>query len=248
MTAIVGMLCNDGVVIGADSSSTFSTGRERTIEQPSEKISIIGGSIIIAGTGQVGLDQRFTEVVSGVWSNKQFQQGTPMQIAKVLSANGINDFASTGLSPGAYGALVAYPNNKKPCLCEFAISDFQPEMKTADRIWYCSMGSGQNITDPFLAFMRSVFWADGRQPNVREGVFATAWALEHVVDCNPGGVDGPISIAVLERNRNNLAARRIRDEELDEIREHIDEAKTRLRDFIVDFQLDEVPEIPKPDD
>ena len=31
-------------------------------------------------------------------------------------------------------------------------------------------------------------------------------------------------------------------------REHIDEAKTRLRDFIVDFQLDEVPEIPKPDD
>ena len=95
MTAIVGMLCNDGVVIDADSSSTFSTGRERTIEQPSEKISIIGGSIIIAGTGQVGLDQRFTEVVSGVWSNKQFQQGTPMQIAKVLSANGINDFAST---------------------------------------------------------------------------------------------------------------------------------------------------------
>ena len=54
-----------------------------------------------------------------------------------------------------------------------------------------------------------------------KGVFATAWALEHVVDCNPGGVDGPISIAVLERNRNNLAARRIRDEELDEIREHM---------------------------
>ncbi len=247
MTAIVGMLCNDGVVIGADSSSTFSTGREHTIEQPSEKISIIDNSIIIAGTGQVGLDQRFTEVVSDAWSKKQFQ-GTPMQIAKVLSANGINDFASTQAPKEAYGALVAYPLKKKPCLCEFALSDFQPEMKTADRIWYCSMGSGQNITDPFLAFMRSVFWTDGRQPNVREGVFATAWALEHVVDCNPGGVDGPISIAVLERNRNNLVARRIRDEELDEIREHIDEAKTRLRDFIVDFQLDEVPEIPKPDD
>ena len=247
MTAIVGMLCSDGVVIGADSSSTFSTGRERTIEQPSEKISIIDDRIIIAGTGQLGLGQRFAEVVSEAWNSKKFQ-GTPMQIAKVLCANGRQDFASTGASKEQYGALVAYLVKGKPCLCEFAIYDFQPEMKTADRIWYCSMGSGQNITDPFLAFMRNVFWADGRQPNVREGVFATAWALEHVVDCNPGGVDGPISIAVLERNRKNLSARRINDEELSEIRQHIDEAKTRLRDFILYFQSDDVPEIPKPDD
>lgn len=247
MTAIVGMLCSDGVVIGADSSSTFSTGRERTIEQPSEKISIIDGRIIIAGTGQLGLGQRFVEVVSDVWNNEKFQ-GTPLQIAKGLCVNGIQDFASTGASMGEYGALVAYPAEGKPCLCEFAITDFQPEMKTADRIWYCSMGSGQNITDPFLAFMRNVFWTDGRQPNVREGVFATAWALEHVVDCNPGGVDGPISIAVLEVKKKNLSARRIKDEELSEIREHIDEAKTRLRDFIIHLQSDDVPEIPKPDD
>ena len=161
MTAIVGMLCSDGVVIGADSSSTFSTGRERTIEQPSEKLSIIEGRIIVAGTGQVGLGQRFVEVVVDVWNNENFQ-GTPLQIAKVLCANGIRDFASTGASI-EYGALVAYPAEGKPCLCEFAITDFQPEMKTADRIWYCSMGSGQNITDPFLAFMRNVFWTDGRQ-------------------------------------------------------------------------------------
>lgn len=242
MTAIVGILCNDGVVIGTDSSSTFSTGREKTIEQPSEKISIVGNQIIIAGTGQIGLGQRFEEVVCNAWEKKVFQD-TPMQIAKKLCANCKQDFSSTGAFQGAYGALVAYPAKGKTCLCEFAVSDFQPEMKTADRIWYCSMGSGQNITDPFLAFMRSVFWVDGKQPNVQEAVFATAWALEHVVDCNPGGVDAPISIAILQ----GRVARRIKEEELIETREHIDEAKNRLQDFIIRLQTDEVPEIPKPD-
>lgn len=130
MTAIVGMLCSDGVVIGADSSSTFSTGRERTIEQPSEKISIIDGRIIIAGTGQLGLGQRFVEVVSDAWNNEKCQgtplkEGTPLKIAKSLCANGIQDFVSTGASMGEYGALVAYPAEGKPCLCEFAITDFQ---------------------------------------------------------------------------------------------------------------------------
>ena len=51
MTAIVGVLCRDGVVIGTDSSATFTYGPQRTIEQPTEKLSIVDQSVIVAGTG-----------------------------------------------------------------------------------------------------------------------------------------------------------------------------------------------------
>jgi 20S proteasome alpha/beta subunit len=65
MTAIVGIRCKDGVVIGADSSATFTDGGQvRTIEQPTEKkIEIIGDKVIVAGTGSVGHGQRFCAVV-----------------------------------------------------------------------------------------------------------------------------------------------------------------------------------------
>ena len=54
MTILVGLLCKDGIVIGSDSSATFGTMQNRTIEQPTDKIEIIDGKVIIAGTGQVG--------------------------------------------------------------------------------------------------------------------------------------------------------------------------------------------------
>jgi 20S proteasome alpha/beta subunit len=52
MTAIVGILCRDGLVIGADSSTTFASSvGSPIIEQPTEKLSLISDCIIVAGTG-----------------------------------------------------------------------------------------------------------------------------------------------------------------------------------------------------
>ena len=51
MTALVGIYCKDGIVIGADSAATSTTGGgQRTIEQPVMKIDIIDDRIIITGS------------------------------------------------------------------------------------------------------------------------------------------------------------------------------------------------------
>ena len=70
MTAIVGLLCKNAVIIGADSSTTFAQGQVPTIEQPSEKIEVIGEKVIVAGTGQVGLGQRFSVIVNKAFKDK----------------------------------------------------------------------------------------------------------------------------------------------------------------------------------
>src|SRR5258708_758169 len=111
MTAIVGILCREGVVIGTDSSSTLATAEGpygvRTIESSAKKISIVDGRIIITGTGEVGLNQRFCGIVqtlSGIFSAPN---ATDLVIGVQLSQAALQNFGSTGVGKGQinYGCL-----------------------------------------------------------------------------------------------------------------------------------------------
>ena len=197
MTAIVGIRCSDGVVIGANSSPTFGDCRLQTIEQPMRKVDFTEDKVMVAGTGAVGLGQRLIRLVRMAYRQNLFAGDDHIEVSKALSRAAIDDFASTHAKAGQYGALVGFSLGGRPRLCEFALADFQPEFKDK-RIWYVSKGSGQPITDPFLALMRSVFWKS-RPPTVQDGKFAVTWALEHAVEVNPGGINGPIQVAPLER-------------------------------------------------
>lgn len=247
MTAIVGILCKDGAVIGTDSSATFSTGRANTIEQPTQKLQVIGDRVVFSGTGSVGLDQRFSAVVKRAVAENILNNPSHVEVAKALSRMMIEDMRQTYLQPGQYGCLLAFPHGGKTRLCEFQQADFQPEFKD-DRIWYASMGGTQAITDPFLALMREVFWSDG-QPNIDEGVFAAVWALDHAISVNAGGVNAPIRIAVLERRSDNaLMGRILGGEELAQHEQNVTAAKHHLRDFRRKHQsiaADGLPPAPK---
>ena len=171
MTAIVGINCQDGIVIGSDSSATFSHGSTfRTIEQKTKKVEIISGKIILAGTGEVGLNQRFAEVLLRFWADKKHENKSAIEIGRDLASNGISDFTKTQVKEGQYGALVAFSHKGKLHLCEFSAQNFHPEFKT-DKMWFVSMGSGQPITDPFLGLMRRVFWGD-EPPRLNEAIIA----------------------------------------------------------------------------
>lgn len=248
MTAIVGIFCNNGVVIGSDSSSTFVHGAAfRTIEQPSNKVCIIDNNVIIVGTGPVGVGQRFCAIVKEAWQ-KKFFQNPALEIAKGLTAASIDDLKKTFAQPGMYGSLVAFPAEKKHHLCEFALSDFQPEFKTKD-LWYCSMGVAQPITDPFLGLIREIYWHN-TPPDLNDGIFAATWTLDHAIKVNPGGVNGPIKIAILESRKGQFKAREIDETELAEHRQHIEDVKDQLRKIRSQHRgdsIENIPDVPKLD-
>jgi 20S proteasome alpha/beta subunit len=249
MTAIVGVFCRDGVVIGTDSSATFTHGPQRTIEQPTEKLSIVAQSVIVAGTGPVGLGQRFNRIAEIAYKKNLFAGSDHIEAGKALSRHAIEDFSHTFLKPGQYGALMGFHMGNQPRLCEFAVSDFQPEYKD-EGIWYVSMGSGQPITDPFLALMRSIFWGDGL-PTVQDGTFAVTWALEHAIEVNPGGINGPIRVAVLQRSKegeDRFVARILDDGDLQEHKENIGAVKALLRKYAAaQNPSEDAPDVPKPE-
>lgn len=228
MTAIVGVWCKDGVVLGTDSSATFSAGRQPTIEQLTDKLVVVGDACVFAGTGSVGLGQRFAAIAQGMWDDKKFQGGH-LTVAKALTKATIEDFSATYAPKEQFGALMAFRCDQKHYLCEFQVADLQPEFKD-EKLWYASMGSGQAITDPFLGFIREVFWGEG-VPNVREAAFAVTWALDHAVNVNPGGINHPVRLVLEKASDGKLHARKLEEAELGEHRQNIEAAKERLRSF-----------------
>ncbi|MFY9824020.1 MAG: hypothetical protein WAM82_21760 [Thermoanaerobaculia bacterium] len=244
MTSIIGVLCRDGAVIGTDSATTFG-GRAHTIEQRTEKLDIVGTEIILAGTGSLGLRQRFRDIIEDALANDLLRKSRPIELGKYFSATALQDFGSTRAPMGTFGAMLAFSCQNAPYICTFDPEYFQPEL-IETRLWYDSMGSAKPITDPFLALMRKAFWTSG-PPVVHDAVFAVTWALEHAVEVNPGGVNDPIRISVLERQGGSLKARLLSDDELLEHKLNVAAAYNalrRFRDRQASVEAGELPEAP----
>lgn len=234
MTLIVGIRCTDGVVVGTDSAMTFASGQDLTIEQPlRQKIEIVQNQIIVAGTGELGLGQRFIDIVKHFWKVEELQGKSSVDIGRRLAQLAIDDFSSTRAEPGSYGALVAVPCAAGSLeLIEFSLASFQPEVKTRDN-WYVSMGSGQYVADPLLGFIRRTFWKDD-PPSHQDGIFATTMVLELGCEMAPTGVAKPIQIAVLNSSKDKegeFLARHLTKEELLEHRENFNDAISHFQKY-----------------
>lgn len=217
MTVLVGIRCSDGIVIGSDSSSTFGGAGFSTIEQPSKKIHTIENRMILAGTGQVGLGQRFKYVIEKGWKDRLFTGLNAIPFASRVCQLAMQDFQTTSVQKNEFGALLAFHAEGEFNLCEYAVTDLQPELKTK-QLWYASMGSGQLIADPFLAFIKKVFSPD-EVPVLSDGILYAVWALAQTIELNTGGIGGPIQIATLSMIDGSPVARNLSQSD---IQEHLD--------------------------
>lgn len=235
MTILVGILCQDGVVVGSDSSVTFGPHiSAKTIEHWAvPKTFIVPPDMILAGTGQVGLCQRFHEVM---WRYREANKKTVLcqnqhDVARSLCENAVKNFASTNAPKGEFGALVGMACGNSFHLCEFAAVDFQPEFKTVDGCWFTTMGSGQQIADPFLGFIGRALFKKQR-PNLGDGVFAALWTLQHAIEFNTGGINGPSQIATLSKDAKGIyTARKWSDADLAEHMDNIEAVESHLGSY-----------------
>lgn len=102
MTVVVGLRCSDGVVLGADSSATFGPhAMMKTIEQAVQKVFVIEDRYIFAGTGEIGLAQRFEAVIKKAHLDKRLR-GSHIEVGKEICRAARDDFGSTGVEKGAF--------------------------------------------------------------------------------------------------------------------------------------------------
>jgi hypothetical protein len=78
----------------------------------------------------------------------------------------------------------------------------------------------------------SMSFAEMASRNLREAVFLATWALDHVIETNPGGVAGPIRIAVFERDASGAyQPRTLPETEIAEHQQAVESAEAALRQW-----------------
>lgn len=208
MTLIVGLKCSDGIVIASDSAATFAAGALRTIGQQSvQKVLRVNDHMLFSATGAIGMAQLIADRLGTLWKENAFSKTHTAATAMDRIGKEIGTLVSPYMQSaqiqrnltGEAGtslckSLVALPVSKQPHLFQF---DFNgaPEEVTA-QLPFVALGSGQPIADPFLAFLRRVFWPT-TAPTLAEGRLIAVWTIEHVAQTNPGGVGGPVQLATL---------------------------------------------------
>jgi hypothetical protein len=202
MNLVVGVLCEEGVVVGAAESRSSRAGAVDAAQDASANTFVVQGDLILAGSGRAGLGQRFAEVVGAIRSDSRFPKWTGMTVTKSICAEAVEDFAATRCDPGQFGALLAFAACDGFQLCEFAASDLQPELKTPDR-WFASMGAGKPVADPFFAFLQRALFADS-QPPLAEGLLLVTWVLDYAVGLDAGVGGNSVRIALLAEEHVDL--------------------------------------------
>jgi hypothetical protein len=226
MTIAIAFLCTDGVVIGVDSMLTTSMGNIAVGHHKARKVHILPGPQICAAAGDAGLAARFrtlAELNAGIIPVVPRPLDFGLQLAGAMT----RQLVDTGLANSnvGLGTILAFPHGGSHHCCTF-LGLVQPWLLDVDH-YYVALGSGQISADPFLRFLVDIF-CNG-PPMIREAIFLTTWTIQHVIDTNPGGVAGPIKIAVLEKIGNQWEARELADDEIGEHCEAVESAGTALR-------------------
>ena len=235
MTLILGILCDDGVVMASDSAATLGFSGQYTIgQQEVQKIRNLSDRILYSSTGGVGMAQLLTERISRLWRDKILATGTPEacmdKIGKAISEV-VTPYMTTAqivrqltgdVGPSLCKSLVAFPVQNAPVLCQFEYNGV-PERATSD-LPFVALGSGQSIADPFLAFLRRVLWTSSK-PTVAEGKLAAVWTIDHVRRTNAGGVGGAIQLATLQPGTKECVVKMLGQDDVEEHLQRIDAAE-----------------------
>lgn len=225
MTLVVGFHCQDGVLLASDSMITNSMGQIGTTETKGQKVYEVDGQQIFAFAGNSATAQRY-RIMLGLVHRGQQTAAIPLDYATVVSTSVQGQLAQTNHPiPTGTNSLIGFTHDGEHQLL-FLAADLQYSFLNPSEFWF-AIGSGKQWADPFLKFLTGVFCANG-QPTLNEARFLATWVLEHVIETNTGGVNGPIQMAELFYENGAPQTRMVAEEEIEEHRDAIADATDAL--------------------
>ncbi len=255
MTLIVGIKCSDGVVLGADSAQTTAG----WLQQSAKKLEIIDGRLIIGSAGHTTVAHQFRWAIENAITSGSLLTTSLMEATNSLAdamrpviQRNWADWAFLRQHSGQAGtmpdpftdSLVTLPvgNEAKLLVFDAAPSAFE----ITHDMTFGSLGSGNIAANPFLGFLRRIWWAN-RRPDVAEGVLATVWALSHSIEVCAGGVADPKQVITLTRTDETWLARECAQSELDEHHQVIQELEHKLAKELHDYFTEQAKPSPEPE-
>ena len=218
--------------MGSDSAATYGADGRFTIgQQFIEKAHKVNDNLLFSTTGAIGMSQLIGDKLKELWNKKQLGGGsTPEAVMDIIGksfVNMIGPYLQTAqiqrtlvgdASSSLCKSLVGITVSDQPCLFQFDYNG-APERCT-DQLPFVSLGSGQQIADPFLAFLRRLLW-ESELATLAEGRLAAIWTISHVLKSNPYalGIGGEIQITTLGKNSSSRYT--VAQLSRDDIQEHL---------------------------
>jgi hypothetical protein len=217
------------------------------------KVVAIEDRVIVACTGAVGLSQRFIEQVAAAHKERLFMGDCSTCVTNIAGrtcrAFDQSGTPRTTMQGYGFGALVAAPFGAAAFeLVEFDVITLQPEVKRQP-LHAASLGSGQVLADPFLAFVKRVLWKN-EMPTVEHALIGVYWTLSHTCELAPGGVGRPLQIGVLKRAEKGRWTVNVFDEpDLQQMAQHVAAIEQRIGTYTEEMlatAVSSAPPIPPP--
>lgn len=243
MTLVIGVLCTDGIVVGADSRATYALpSGEKTVEQDMDsKINIVDDKMVCAFSGSNGMGQDVLDSLTKTWGKIQRRslENIKSEMTNTI-ASIVKDYAQRrNVAAMAFGSdpesmrsaqfVVGLVSQNRPALLHFNARGDCEEVHRG--LSFIAIGSGQPFADPFVSFVKRVAWFNGKPETIRQGIVGVLWSIQYVTEVNPGeGVGGPESIGVLRKGKNSWQSDELKGELLDEYRGAIDSAESRIHE------------------
>lgn len=208
MTLLVGVLCTNGIVIAADKQATHGAMGMQTIGQSITKINLVGTDTLFASSGRQGLGQQLEGVVRTKHSSFHKNDYHPAIQEVQKGFRDILDPAlvTAHLAARVYGPEVAMDDATCACLLATRFKDGLKLVEISNQasveyltpeLPFITLGSGKGTADPFLGFLRKVFWPS-RSPSVVEAALAAYWTVKHAIDMKVRDVGFDVDVFTLE--------------------------------------------------
>ncbi len=241
MTLIIGIRCDQGVVLGADGATTIGG-----LTEPTRKLKSIDDEMIMGVAGVVSLAQLYHDRVSHLWrselreaSSQQSVENVQRWIRNVIYADAkraietskeIRDLIGERAASGkvSTNSLIALPVRSKP---ELLTCDFTGESYAAtEDLPYSAIGSGAWVANPFLSFLREVFW-NGGYPSISQGLLSIVWTLIHAIRVGIPGVSSPIQVLGLVLSDDKWVVREMTEEQIQSFGSHVNNIESYLASY-----------------
>lgn len=237
MTAALGVICQDGIVMGSDgASSTVQTSGKIRYERAKQKIwiheidtlcCVMGVTAGKAASGQFVkyAIKRYIEIRKERLP-KIDEYDLMFETRKWL----LDEWQKVPLAlPSSFSALLSFAvNNESPkFMLQLQGSELAPMLIDQD-LNYHSIGSGSTIINPFFEFLKEIFWND-TLPTVAEAQIGVVWALQHTIATSSAGVGAPVSVGTMQGVNASLITPK---EMAQEIEEFIVDMKQNLQQYM----------------
>lgn len=217
MTVVLGLLCEGGAILGADSAATSTTASIPLCESAVTKIALLGGGdAALACSGSLDAAQSVADALGRLSVNNSTTEATLaedirkqlrslMRPTIELAAAGrsswphpdwLQDMARQTVGSGVYlRALKGQGKAWRPCVVGW--EGLQVEYCEASGVYYQSCGSGSLFSHPTMSVLKRRLFSN-KLPTIPAGTLAVYYTLREVIESRAGGgVGGPLDLAVL---------------------------------------------------